>query len=589
MAEGKRRRAGMRRKLMLYFLFLVLLPVATLGVIGPLLYARSIEREASDHTARMIGQVATGIEDRVQEVERLIDMIAGMEDAAAFFRGGKGAAAAKATLPKLLSAAVGSHPGIAGVILVAEDADWVSQGFYRVTRDPLTSEEWYAVSREAPGGVRLIPRPAGRNIRSTGATGPDEVLAVVKSVVGVDDGRVHGAILVDMRLSEVEELFGGASLGKGGFLFIADARGEVVYAPVNKVVYRVPMGPARADETLVSIGGADYQVMSRRSPYTGWSTVGVFSVEETLREASVVRNWSLIIGAATMALATAAAFFFTASISRPVLELRALMKKAEEGDLSVRFPAGPADEIGDLGEGFNETIGRVQDLIGQVYHEQQSKREAELRILQEQIKPHFLYNTLDTIQWMAQEHRVDDVVTMVGSLTRLFRIGLSRGRELIPLSEELAHVESYLVIQKMRYEEKFDYRIERGEGLGGRKVLRLVLQPLVENAIYHGIKERRGKGSLLVRATAEGGDLVLEVRDDGAGMEAGFLAKLNESLAAGAPAPDGASVLGAGYGIRNVHQRARLTYGEHYGLRFESVQGAGTAAFLRLPLLDTEE
>ena len=131
-----------------------------------------------------------------------------------------------------------------------------------------------------------------------------------------------------------------------------------------------------------------------------------------------------------------------------------------------------------------------------VYHEQQSKREAELRILHEQIKPHFLYNTLDTIQWMAQEHGADNVVHMVGALTRLFRIGLSRGREMIRVSEEFEHVKSYLTIQKARYGEKFDYSLEVQPEVADWLTLRVMLQPLVENAIYHGIKEQRGKGSV---------------------------------------------------------------------------------------------
>jgi two-component system sensor histidine kinase YesM len=231
-------------------------------------------------------------------------------------------------------------------------------------------------------------------------------------------------------------------------------------------------------------------------------------------------------------------------------------------------------------------IARIQSLIDQVYGEQKAKREAELRILQEQIKPHFLYNTLDTIQWMAQEHRVDDVVSMVGALTRLFRIGLNKGRELIDLSEELEHVESYLCIQKMRYEDKFDYEIAAEPGLGCYKVLRLILQPLVENAIYHGIKERRGHGRLFVGACMAEGELRLTVRDDGAGIPVERVAELNALLAQTDP---GAAKSFGGYGIRNVHERIVLTFGKPFGLGFESVLGAGTEVRIRHPLLHAED
>jgi two-component system sensor histidine kinase YesM len=295
----------------------------------------------------------------------------------------------------------------------------------------------------------------------------------------------------------------------------------------------------------------------------------------------MIRYWTYLIGGITIILAIVAAFFFTSSIAKPVLDLRNLMKRVEHGDLSVRFSRAPRDEIGDLGLGFNEMIERIQSLIDQVYVEQRSKREAELRILQEQIKPHFLYNTLDTIQWMAQEHRVDDVVSMVGALTSLFRIGLNKGRELISLSDELEHVESYLCIQKMRYEDKLDYSISCDPALRSRQVLRLMLQPLVENAIYHGIKERRGPGTLAVEARVESGDLYLTVRDDGVGINEIKLAQLNASLEEG-----GASV--GGYGIHNVHERIRLTFGKPYGLSFKSVYGEGTVVTARHPLLDSE-
>jgi len=310
----------------------------------------------------------------------------------------------------------------------------------------------------------------------------------------------------------------------------------------------------------------------------------VCSLADALHEVFLIRYWALIIGGITMALAIVAAFFFTSSIARPVVGLKNLMKRAEKGDLSVRFSGGNGDELSELGSGFNEMIERIQSLIDQVYCEQLAKREAELGILQEQIKPHFLYNTLDTIQWMAQEHRVDDLVCLVGALTKLFRIGLSKGRELISLADELEHVNSYLCIQKMRYEDKFDYEIRADESLQSRLVLRLILQPLVENAIYHGVKERRGKGMLVVEAHAVEGELRLIVSDDGAGFPPDRLAAINAALE-----HDGQPLSSGGYGIRNVHERIRLTFGRPYGLSFASTRGGGTDALVRHPLLEGEE
>jgi two-component system, sensor histidine kinase YesM len=578
------RSSSLRLKLMVYFLLILLLPLVSLGFVGPALYARSIERETTAHMASMIGQVNKNIELHVHEMEQLIDLIAETEVVASFLEKGAATGAENERILATLMAISETHPDIAGVLVVAEDDAWVSDGFSRTTRDPLTDERWYSLAREAPSDVKLIARPIGRNIRSTRRYGADEVVSIVKAVTRAVDGKVLGAILIDMRLSTIEDLFPDSSLGKGGFLFIADSGGEMVYAPVNRVAYRIPLDAFAGDSLSANMSVADvnYQVLSQQSYYTGWRTLGVFSLAETLREVLMIRYWTYLIGGVTMILAIVAAFFFTSSIAKPVLDLRSLMKRVEHGDLSVRFSGAPRDEIGDLGLGFNEMIGRIQSLIDQVYVEQRSKREAELRILQEQIKPHFLYNTLDTIQWMAQEHRVDDVVSMVGALTSLFRIGLNKGRELISLADELEHVESYLCIQKMRYEDKLDYSIACDPALRSRQVLRLMLQPLVENAIYHGIKERRGPGALAVEARVESGDLYLTVRDDGVGMNEIKLAQLNASLEEG-----GASV--GGYGVHNVHERIRLTFGKPYGLSFKSVYGEGTVVTARHPILDSED
>jgi two-component system, sensor histidine kinase YesM len=578
------RSSSLRLKLMIYFLVILLIPLVSLGFVGPALYARSIERETTSNMAGMIGQVNKNIELHVREMEQLIDLIARTKVVASFLEKGAMTDDTRQDIGETLASVSRTHPEMAGVLVVAESDAWAADGFSRTTRDPLTEEQWYAAAREAPGQVRLIARPIGRNIRSTRRYGADEVVSIVKAVTGVADGKVRGAILIDMRLSTIDELFTDSSLGKGGFLFIADSGGEMVYAPVNRVAYRIPLGALSGGSTsaIMSVSGTDYQVLAQRSPYTGWRTLGVFSLAETLREVLLIRYWTYVIGGMTMILAIVAAFFFTSSIAKPVIDLRSLMKRVEHGDLSVRFSGAPNDEIGELGLGFNEMIGRIQSLIDQVYSEQQAKREAELRILQEQIKPHFLYNTLDTIQWMAQEHRVDDVVSMVGALTSLFRIGLNKGREFISLSDELEHVESYLCIQKMRYEEKFDYTISCSPALRARQVLRLMLQPLVENAIYHGIKERRGHGTLAVEARVESGDLFLVVRDDGVGMSAEALALLSESLEEGGPSV-------GGYGIHNVHERIRLTFGKPYGLSFTSVLGEGTVVTARHPILESED
>jgi two-component system sensor histidine kinase YesM len=580
---------SIRTRLLLSFLVLLSVPVVTLGIVGPLIFARTIETQAVDHTLRMIAQVDKNLEYHVRSMERLIALTERDPSVEAFFAA-RATKADEAEALAFMASCVATHPEIAGMLLVAADDRMLSGYYDRIARDPLTLEPWYLKAAGRRNELTIIARPIGRNIRSRLNFGADDVVSVVKPVSDAATHRPLGAILVDLRLDRIEEVLADSSLGRDGFLYIADPDGELVYAPVNRIVYRVPPRALAGSEgrQVLGLGGEKYQVLHKESPYTLWKTVGVFSQREALREVDFVRGYSLVVGGVTIALAAVLAIFFASSIARPVTRLRKLMKRAETGDFEVRFDdEDRRDEIGQLGRSFNAMIEEIRNLIAQVYLEQQHKREAELRVLQEQIKPHFLYNTLDTIQWMAQDHGAQDIVCIVNALTKLFRVGLSKGREIIPVADEMSHVESYLCIQKARYEDKFEYEIRTGEGLETCRVLKLVIQPLVENALYHGIKERRGSGRISISAFREAEELVFVVQDDGIGMTEEALASLRADLERPVKI-DGRAPDHSGFGARNVHERIRLNFGDRYGLSYRSVRGEGTAVTVRHPIVEDD-
>jgi two-component system sensor histidine kinase YesM len=569
----------------------ILLPLLTLGILGPYISARTIESEATSHTVQLIRQVTRNIEFYVRQTESIISIVDANPDVQAFmsFQGSSQpfSPRAQAAARQLLKSISDAHPEIAGILVVSADNRPLSNEIQPITRDPLTDESWYRKAVDNQGTVQLLPRPIGRNLRSSHEYSADEVVSIVKAVVDPGSGQVRGVVLIDMRLKVVEAIFDDMTIGLGGFLFIEAPGGAIVYTPVNPIVYRV------RDEWLDTprtssvrrIKGEDYQIVSQGSDYTQWKTIGVFPLNEIMSQVSTIRYYSLIIAGVTVLVALIVAVFFTSGIARPVIELRSLMKEAEEGNLGVRFGGRQEDEIGYLGKSFNTMIEEVQKLIDMVYREQQSKREAELKTLQEQIKPHFLYNTLDTIQWMAQEHGAQDIVKVVGALTSLFRIGLSRGKEMIRVADEMEHVRSYLIIQKARYEDKFDFTLSTDDEVLSCMVLKLTLQPLVENAIYHGIKERRGHGFVRVEALRRDGMLVLRVSDDGVGMTPAKLEEVRALLSV--VHPHGAGL--EGYGVHNVHERIQLSFGTRYGLRFESAPDRGTTVEILHPLLTSEE
>lgn len=576
---------NLRFKLLLYFFTLILLPTVTLGVLGNVIYSRSIEDQATAHTGQMIEQVTRNVEFYIHDMENIIYYLSDDPQIIAFMKHQNDENDSEDMMQesrRVLKTYSDVHQEVAGILVVNDNNFYISNGMDRISRDPLTEESWYKRAFASPKMIHLFSKPIGRNIKATLNYSGDEVVSIAKAVMDPLTGRRLGVILIDLKLEKIKQVIEAITLGKNGFLYIMDANGGIVYAPINPIVYRVKNEwLTNYNNSIVkTIQGSEFQIIYKDSTYTNWKTIGVFSLNETLQEVTNLRHYSIMIGIITLVLAVIAAFFFTASIAKPLSKLRMLMKKAEEGDLSVRFNSRYNDEIGQLGNSFNNMIKEISNLIDMVYVEQRRKREAELKTLQAQIKPHFLYNTLYTIQWMAQEHGAQDVVKILGALANLFRIGLSKGKEMIQVHEELEHVGSYLAIQKARYEDKLTYEIHYDEEIIHYRVLKLILQPLVENAIYHGINARRGGGKIIITGSVKEGKLYFSVVDNGIGITKEKLKEIQELL-------DGNHVepAAAGFGIFNVNERIRLSFGKEYGLIYTSVYEEGTKVEVWHPLI----
>lgn len=270
-------------------------------------------------------------------------------------------------------------------------------------------------------------------------------------------------------------------------------------------------------------------------------------------------------------------FFISESIASPIRELNQVTKQVAKGELSVRASIRPGTEVQELGTSLNEMIEKIQELLDKVTKEQSNLREAELELLQSQINPHFLYNTLDTIVWLAETGNQKQVVDMVESLSDFFRISLNNGKELITIEEELSHVNSYLEIQQIRYRDIMTYEIQADDSLNSYLIPKISLQPIVENALYHGIKNKRGQGMIRICSTKSGEDMKIEIEDNGIGMTEQKLKAVREAVLEASESQRNS------FGLYNVNERIRLKFGVEYGLGFESTYGEGTKVTLTLP------
>lgn len=272
-----------------------------------------------------------------------------------------------------------------------------------------------------------------------------------------------------------------------------------------------------------------------------------------------------------------AAFLVTSGILRPLWQLYDATGEIAEGNFAVRMNAKTSDEVAVLSQGFNDMAGKMQELVDKVRDDEQKMRKADLRLLQEQINPHFLYNTLDTIVWLIECNEADQAVDMVVTLSDFFRIVLSKGKEFISIRMEEQHIRSYLQIQGARYSDIMDYHIAIDRSLYGYQIPKLTLQPIVENALYHGIKYKRSPGTITVTGEMLEGNIYFTICDDGAGMDEAELNQLREDISKPCKETD------RGFGLANVNERIRMYFGAEYGLTIDSAPGKGTKVTVMIP------
>ena len=271
----------------------------------------------------------------------------------------------------------------------------------------------------------------------------------------------------------------------------------------------------------------------------------------------------------------------TKSITEPVTELMDMTERFARGDFTVSYHPNSDDEMETLAESFNSMVGEIKTLVDDIHREQVNARDAELRILQEQINPHFLYNTLDAIMWMTESGENEEAIMMLQELSNFFRTSLSKGQSVITIRTEMEHVKSYLNIQRYRYQDILDFELDFADEIMDYYVQKLTLQPIVENALYHGIKNKRGKGMIKVTGVSDGEDILLTVEDNGIGMKEDELAHLR-GLISGEIKDDEQH----GFGMANVEQRLQMHYGRAYGMRVSSTYGEGTKVVVRIPKVE---
>lgn len=415
--------------------------------------------------------------------------------------------------------------------------------------------------------------------------GPDggrQVVTVVRAILDDRGDKVLGLMVIELD----PDMFSNLLLGNQGlfqyqYLFIVDQKGEVVCSNP-----KVDKGwQEEIDNTFeqgirrfgLEWGGKDYYVCGQYNGITGWKSYSAIPSEGLFPQAKDLSTaiW-VVVALCSLGIAVVIALLVYA-MARPIKRLSSAMAQVQEGDFTVQVPGGRKDEIGELTDSFNYMVDKINTLIRQVYQEKIAQKNAEVQALQAQINPHFLYNTLDSVNWMLIDRGEYDISDIIISLGNLMRYSIEDENAFVSLDKEVEYVVSYLKIQKNRLEERLEYQVDMDASAGGEKVPKLILQPLAENAITHGIEPRKQNGTVSIRIRDMGEEIQIRVEDNGMGMTPEQLAHLQED--AGDLEKDGHT----GIGVRNVDRRIRLHHGEQYRIRIESTWGIGTSVSLRIP------
>lgn len=402
-----------------------------------------------------------------------------------------------------------------------------------------------------------------------------------------------GVLLVDMSFSGIEQICKEVSLSNGqGYLYLIDGSGEIIYHPRQQLIYAGLQEENNLTAAAYSDGTHTERFQSQRRQvtvktvgYTGWKLVGVVPVETLRDNYSQLLLFAMFVVIFSIFLLVFVNLRLSEWITAPMKKLELAVRELEKGAESVDFDVDGPYEVEHLSRSVQSMVSTMRHLMEDILRQEEEKRRSELDVLQSQINPHFLYNTLDSVVWMTENGRTQEAVAMLTALARFFRISLSKGSSIIPIGDELEHARNYLDIQKMRYKNKFSADISVEQGVERLYTVKLIIQPILENAIYHGMEYADGDGEIHIRAFREGENMVIEVEDNGPGMPEQVVEQLlNPGISVSAARPGG-----SGIGLRNVHQRIQLTFGPAYGLTIRSEPDSGTVVRICLPALRENE
>lgn len=547
----------------------VVASVLTLLVIGMILYqsiTSIVQKEATTNTENAVEQSGMYIDLYIDRLKAVSRMLAEDPQLVGYLSDKERDPQVKDKILSTINTTMATDSFMESIVIVSKDGQIISNetGLSMSMSGNMMKEAWY-VSAIHSGNMPVL---TSARMQGFSMNKDNWVISLSREIKN-EQGRNIGVLLIDVQYKVIEDYLANLDLGQTGFSFILNAKGEVVYH--EDPAYFQNETKQQALQTIARDPAA-YDAHERTLTHTysmknaDWIYVGVSSQDELAAIKDKLFHIFILVGLGFLVIATASVVIFTGRITTPFRKLEMAMQEIEQGLIEIPVDHRGCYEAQSLSRHFNSMILKIKKLMQEITDKEKDLRRSEISTLHSQINPHFLYNTLDTIVWMAEFNDSEKVIEITKALAQFFRLSLSGGNELTTVENELDHVRQYLFIQKERYGEQLTYTIDYDPSLLQMKMPKILLQPIVENALYHGIRGLERQGVIEIRAEAREQDIVFTIQDNGEGFDVNALQQNTSSRT---------TKLG-GVGIKNVDERIKLYYGSAYGVTIQSDSSYGT-------------
>ncbi len=579
-------------KIMLYYFALLIISIMISSLIYQQVFTGIISGKVSDIALQMLYSISANFNSAIDIGSQYSKLITANEDVQGSLRSGSMAN----SYYEQLNATTSMSRLIGGIELISSVYLFDNSGKRNVAYkdavkvlriNDIKDAEWYSEVKQKRGGyiIRLNAGGVFQNAVQPSSGSEPNFISIIREINDLNTQKTMGIIIVNIYESAIRKTLKSIVSDYNTEVAILDDKNNIAVNTGNKLGFDVAGFALKNSShdtywTVWKSNDIEYMAAYLRIPQNGWKIVSIIPIRELSKETNIFGLVTILVIAGNSLLLFIGTIFVSRFITVPIKKLLKSMKGIEKSQFKkVEITAGN-DEIGKLRDGYNTMIEEIQNLISRIMQEQKSKRKFELDALQAQIKPHFLYNTFDAISSLALAGKNEDVYIIMKALGTYYRTSLSKGNEVITVGEEIDVLVNYLKIQKYRYEDMFSVEYDIDEEAKGYKILKLVLQPFVENALYHGIRPKGAGGKILMRAKRLESCILLQISDDGVGMDEEEVKRLTQGKAVRE---------NPGFGTWGTIERLRIFYGVDDTVSIESRKGYGTSIYIRIPLQGAEK